>query len=196
MGRFAWTEQTEKAALLLAKADLTKGGIADLLKVDRRTIWTWEKNPKFKARVDELVDEIRKEILRVGIADSTKRIQYLNDMAIGILRVRESRADHESMRDVPGGHTGLLLRKVKRITVESEDSEGKTHYGQREIVEHELDGTMLREFRDYMKQAAQELGQWVVKTEEVPKTTEVDPAAAERAMVAAADEPENTDESE
>lgn len=65
------------------------------------------------------------------------------------------------MKDVPGGNTGLLVRTTKGI------GSGDTF----QIVdEYAVDTGLLRELREHEKQAAQELGQWIDKSE-VEQTT-------------------------
>jgi len=54
------------------------------------------------------------------------------------------------MRDVPGGSTGLLLRRLRKIGM-GKDAEM--------VEDNELDAVMLRELRKIAEQAARELGQ-------------------------------------
>jgi hypothetical protein len=177
MGRFAWTEKSEKAALLLAQANLTQSEIAEAVGIERMSLWRWRQNPVFKARVDELVAEFRDEIRRIGIADKMKRVECLNRHWRLMQRVIADRANSEEMQDVPGGHTGLLVKTVKGVG-KGDDFQLVTTY--------EVDTPTLREIREHMKQAAQELGQWADKVEiqSADDANPVHPADAEAGIAA------------
>jgi hypothetical protein len=56
------------------------------------------------------------------------------------------------MADVPGGASGLLVRQYKQI-------------GKVKVEEYAVDTGLLRELRAHERQAAQELGQWMEKSD-------------------------------
>jgi hypothetical protein len=60
------------------------------------------------------------------------------------------------MKGVPGGTTGLLVRTYK--TLGSGES-------QRVVEEFTVDVALLKELREHEKQAAQELGHWIAKSD-------------------------------
>jgi AcrR family transcriptional regulator len=168
MATFPWTEQTEKAAELLAVGELTVGEIAEAAGVSRQTIYNWRDHPEFKARVDDRLEEIRREIRRVGIADQLRRVHALNDRWNKMKRVIEARGADPTMAECPGGDTGLMVRTIKKVVLEDDttpaDEENRPR-GPRavEVAEYAVDTGLLKELRDHEKQAAQELGQWLEK---------------------------------
>lgn len=160
MASFKWTEQTEKAAHLIAAGNLTYPQIADAVDSTRNTIYLWRQNEEFKARVDQYLEELREDIKRIGIADQLKRVAALNDRWGRMRRIIEERADDPTMQNVAGGKTGLMVRTVKRVSVETDAESGETRT---DVEEFAVDTALLKELRDHEKQAAQELGQWAEK---------------------------------
>jgi transposase-like protein len=162
MSDFRWTETNRQAAKLFAEGNLTVGQIAENLGVTRQTLFNWRQNEEFKKWLDELSDEFKAEVRRVGIATVEKRVHAQNDRWVRMRRVIEARADDPSMADVPGGNTGLMVRTVKRVVVET-DIQG--HPRSTEVEEFAVDTGLLKELREIERQAAQELGQWLEKKE-------------------------------
>ena len=156
MPRFNWTPEIERAALLIAQANLNKAQIAEQIGVDERTLRRWLERADFRAKVDETAAEIAAEVRRIGIATITGRVRALNDRWNRMQRVIEARADDPGMAKAPGGSTGLMVHKIKSIG-----------YGENAtlVEEYEVDTGLLRELREHEKQAAQELGQWQDKVE-------------------------------
>jgi AcrR family transcriptional regulator len=148
---FAWSGSAEEACNLLAQGNLTHQEIADRVGISRTTLWAWRKNADFKARLDAVIEEIRAEVRRIGIADVIRRVSHLNDMSNRMRRVIEARADDPTMQGVPGGPTGLVVRTQKMIGT----GEAATL-----VEEYAVDTGLLKELREHHKQAAQELGQW------------------------------------
>ena len=83
------------------------------------------------------------------LAVRESRLARLDDRARRMDIVMEDRA--KDMDGVPGGTSGLLVRRLKSIG--SGDSA-------QVVEEYEVDRALLAEFREHEKQAAIELGQW------------------------------------
>jgi hypothetical protein len=98
---------------------------------------------------ERATEKAEDQLLKFDIAHRGKRLATLDKDHRLLEQVREERA--EDMKDVPGGTSGLLTRKIKSIGF-GENS--------REVEEHALDPVMLRERRRIEEQAAKELGQW------------------------------------
>jgi hypothetical protein len=149
---FEWTTGSEKAAWLLAEGRLSDDKIAEAAKVSRSRLARWKLHPEFVARVASLVDEYRQLIRRLGLSILERRVASLNDRWNRLRRIMDERSVDPSMKGVPGGTTGLLVRQLKGL------GSGDTF---QVVEEYAIDTTLLRELREHERQAAQELGQWV-----------------------------------
>jgi Helix-turn-helix of insertion element transposase len=149
-----WNKKRETAAVLIAEDELADQEIADKVGVSRSQLGLWKHVPEFKARVEQLVKQFGKVALRNPIARVNRRVRNYDRRLTALEQVFVERAADETMQQVPGGRTGLLVRQVKGI--------GK---GQdfREVQEYAVDTRTLREMRELEKQAAIELGQWTEK---------------------------------
>ena len=153
MSRFKWDKTKETAAALLAVGELTYQEIAAQCGVTSRSIINWLGEEQFKARVDSNVEEIRKKVLSHGIADLVQRVKRLDKRWNAIDRLIAARG--MSLRDVPGGETGLLCKEQKVL--------GGGEFS--EVVDvYKVDAALLKEERELAKQASIELGQWQEKT--------------------------------
>lgn len=94
----------------------------------------------------------RDEVKGVAIGDMDYRLAVLDDLERRYRELIEARAD-EHAGDVPGGETGLLVKKVSV-------SPGGT-----ETTEWAADTAVTKEVRELHKQAAQEKGQWKERSE-------------------------------
>jgi hypothetical protein len=164
--QFPWSPASEEAAQLLAVGELSTIEIAEKVGCDRGTLWRWRQQAAFAARVEAHLEEIRVEIRRRGIGVVERRVASLDDRWKRLLKVIEQRGASVEMKDVPGGETGLLVRKIKKIG-SGEDSEI--------VNEYAVDTGLLSELREHEKQAAQELGQWINRSnvEQTVKSYEV-----------------------
>lgn len=142
------------AARLLAEGQLTDRAVAAQVGVNRMTLQRWKKQPDFAAEVNERIDELQRDVFRRGIASRIRRINALNDRWERMHRIVEERASAPEMQDVPGGKSGLLVRRLKSL--------GAGENAQT-VEEYEIDVGLLREMREHERQAAQELGQLVNK---------------------------------
>lgn len=162
MARFRWTQQAEQAAALIAQGNLSMDDIAARAGVVRKTLYSWRQNATFRARVDGLLAEFRAEVRRIGLATVEKRVAAQNDRWVRMRSLIEARADDPALADVPGGTTGLLVRTVRKVVVESDAERGPRST---EVAEFAVDAALLREIREVEKQAAIELGQWQARLE-------------------------------
>lgn len=151
---FTWTNQLEEAAQLIADGESTHDEIAAKFGVHRVTVTTWCRQPEFKARVAELMEEFREATVHLAISRKEKRIASLNAHWLDMAKVIRERSADPDMAEVPGGTTGLIVRDYKTVGV---GEAAKT------MPVYSVDTGLLKEIREHEKQAAQELGQWVEK---------------------------------
>lgn len=182
-GGFRWTARRERAATLMAEGELTVDEIAEQCEVNRCTLYEWKANAEFRARVGELVDEIRAAIRSSGHAVIENRVASQKDRFRRMQQVIAERAKAPEMADVPGGKTGLLCRDIKSI------GDGAT------VDVFSVDTGLLKEMRELEKHTAQELGQWTEKFEtkqtapiRIVLDVEPKPAAAEASALPAPEE--------
>ena len=151
--RWRWSHARETAASLVADDTLSDMEIASKAGVGKATLERWKKVPQFYARVLEIREALRKTAVEValqyGIANCRERMICLNELWNRLQRVVSERAKAPDMQNVPGGRTGLLVRRVRSIG------------GDETVDEYAVDTGLLQELREYAKQAAQEMGQWV-----------------------------------
>lgn len=146
---FAWTAKVEEALVLMAEDLMTDTEIAVHLKIGRRSLSHWKAHPEFRRRLNEKLAKLADGVLRKGIARKEKRLEALQDRWDRCKQIIEERAADQSLRGIPGGETGLLLRQVKSV--------GKPA---KMVEEYVVDVALLREMREMEKQAALELGDW------------------------------------
>jgi len=147
-----WTEQRERAALLVAQDRLSDQEIARALGVGKRTLERWKLVSEFRARVDEHLSAARDAIRTSGIADVKTRIERKQRDWERLQQIVRERAADPAMAGVPGGATGLLAVTVK-----------VTKNGV--IPEYRVDTGLLGALREMEEDAARELGQRVEKRE-------------------------------
>jgi hypothetical protein len=104
------------------------------------------------ARILELKAQIAGAFVEAQILDRDERVQRLRDRAVLLDQIIEQRSRDPLMADVPGGETGLICRKLKGI-------------GRQMIWEYTVDIALLKELRETERQVAQELGEWLERTE-------------------------------
>ena len=108
------------------------------------------------SRVQAIVEAYAKRALTYGIARRERRVGVLNDLHNKMLQVIDERAKSKDMAAVPGGKTGIVTKTLKGIG-KGEDFQA--------IEEYRVDTGTIAEIRDVQKQAAEELGQWIRRTE-------------------------------
>lgn len=156
MANFTWDDRRREAAQLLARGNLSFEAISRKLEVSSRSIYEWRRDPEFMAYVAELEEEFKQAVRRRGIAVLERRVRAQNDRWNRMQRVILERAEAPEMANVPGGTTGLVVRKLKMLG----SGENATV-----VEEFEVDTGLLKEIREVEKLAAQELGQWTEKVE-------------------------------
>ena len=150
------TKTRETAAQFVADDRLTDREIAEQCGIDKATLERWKLQPSFKTRVQAIVAEYAKRALKHGIARRERRMGVLNELHNKLLQVIDERAKSEEMAAVPGGRTGIVTKTVKGVG-KGEDF--------RTVEEYRVDTASIAEIRDIQKQAAEELGQWIKRTE-------------------------------
>src|SRR5579885_265318 len=175
------TGRQQEAAALLAQGRLTREQIAAAVGVRDRTLYRWQRQPGFQARVGLFRDEYRRAVLERGIADRVARLDELNERWEKGRRVIAARAEEGRRRNelaraverrraagedlpreiaglvpVPGYETGLLTRTLKQLG---------SGAAVRIVEEFAVDTGLLAELRQMEQQAAKEVGQWVDRGE-------------------------------
>lgn len=170
---FRWTKPKRRAAALLALDELKDEEIAEKVGVSPRALWYWKAHPDFKAEIERLCAEAAERIMARGIARKEKRIEAANERHQLMNQVIRSRAKVNRHRNVnglsdedepmdllgytaAGADTGLMVHTVTYLKE-----------GRRE--EWAIDTGLLKELRELEKQAAQEMGQWVTRSETTGK---------------------------
>jgi hypothetical protein len=146
----------ERAAALIADGELTSEEVADEVGVNRWTLWNWRRHPDFAARVRAITERAAEELERHAIARKLRRMGGYDRRWRALHQIIEERANDPAMQSVPGGRTGLLVRRTKVI------GSGENA---RELEEYEVDTALLKELRELEKQAAIEAGQWAKQHE-------------------------------
>ena len=152
----------ETAAQDIATGYLTDKQVAEKLGVTPQTIWNWKQTESFQRRIDYYAEEVRRAVRSRGIGVLEHRVRRLDTDWKRMQQVISERAADPEMANVPGGTTGLMVRKHKMIG----SGENATM-----VSEYEVDTGLLKELREHEKQAAQELGQWTEKTSVETNTT-------------------------
>jgi hypothetical protein len=145
------TRKWNQAARFVAEGELEHGAIAARVGIAPNTLWRWRQNPKFAVRVTKYSDRINESVPSPAITHRARRLERLNRDWFRLQAIIDERAADPSMEGVPGGKTGLIVRKVKRLLS-----------GDRAtlVSEYTIDCRILRELRRIEKQAALECGQW------------------------------------
>ena len=142
-----WDPKRIHAAKLVAEDVLTDDAIAKEVGVCRRTLANWKETEAFRDRVNSIRGEIEKRILSSGIARKGLRVQEYEIRWKRMRKLLNSRASDPTMMRVPGGDTGLLVRRFKQIGVEL-------------VEEYHVDTGLLKAMLDLEKQASIEVGDW------------------------------------
>ena len=134
--------------MLVADGDLTKKQIAAKCRVTPYMIAKWMRREDFMAQVERFRVEVRATVLREGIARLEIRMRALNRRFYSFEKIIDDRAADPAMQHIPGGDTGLLKSKIRKIGS-----------GANTIIYDlgEVDHTLLRESLAIMEQARKEM---------------------------------------
>jgi hypothetical protein len=146
--KFPWTKVRARAAYLLAADELTDARIAKRLGITRQTLATWKRHTVFRERVARNERRIGEAMLTRSIARRTERIRALDKAYWQLERICRERGASEEMQSVPGGRTGLLVRKANG--------------------EYVLDTAMLDEKLRLMRQVAEEVKKFEAAVQQAP----------------------------
>ena len=142
--KFEWTAEKERVVGLLAEGashrDIAKQGVA------RKSIERWKRHPEFASRLQDLVGAARDRAKRTFLGKKESRIQILEELYSRQKAIIDERAADPEMQAVPGGRTGLLVRK----TVVSS--------GTLISYEYVVDTSLSNEIRKTLQQVALEVG--------------------------------------
>ena len=147
------TIRQEKAAMLVAEDQLTDEEIAHECAITRRTLATWKTQQLFIDRVRTAGAELTEAAMRHGVARRDRRLAALQKVHKRLLAVIEARATDPDLQAIPGGSTGLIVRKpvVSMGTIAG--------------YEYAVDTGTIAELRKVQEQVAKELGQSIERHE-------------------------------
>lgn len=155
---FLWTGPKARAAVLLAEDLLTDAQIAAQVGYHVTALYKWKRRREFLDRIDEHVAEIRAAAVERGIGNKLYRLAVLQAQIDRMLGTIKRRANHPSVEHVPGGEYGLVVASGVKVVPTAEGAPEPW-------FEFEVDTGLLRELREYLKQGAQEVGDWSEKRE-------------------------------
>ena len=173
---WTWNAAKEKAALLVAEDKLLNVEIGAACGCSCKTIERYKLIPGFMARVDEHLKAFKVAATRHGIGRVDARVSEQQRLAENLNRVIAERAASPVFAAVPGGKTGLLVRKVKPVKLRQPvpvldeagqpvlDAKGAPVTEWREVIveleEYEVDTGTIGSLLDIHKRVAEELGQY------------------------------------
>jgi hypothetical protein len=189
--KWRWTGKSTKAAQLVAEDRIDDRRIAKKVGIGTATLERWKQNPEFIAKVNEIVGRLEAAILKRGIANRSRRVAILDEIAGKLLTVIEERAkEHRDNAKARKKAEQLLKARATAATVTGSDGAaddidlcpvlpgigagGETGLLVRQIKlaasgatveEFAVDTGLLKELRAHQEQAAKELGQWTEKRE-------------------------------
>lgn len=114
---------------MLAADEKTDQEIADECKVSRQSLANWKLIPEFQGRIEQHLEQFRKQVLSRSFADKARRVRALDTVA-GALLNQLNRAEYQT---------------IVKVT-----EDGEHIYG--------FDKDRLREFREYLDDIAIEVG--------------------------------------
>jgi ribonuclease HII len=123
------TPEQIDAARLVANDDQSDQAIADTFGITKRTLYRWKARPDFAALVAEERENFRQRIFRAGFADKARRVRALDVVAGAVLN---------------------QLQRAEFQTIVKVTDDGEHIYG--------FDKDRLREFREYLDDIAEEMG--------------------------------------
>jgi len=152
---FRWDARKRKAAALVAEGSMSTAEVAAEVGVVYETVWGWQRNAAFAAKVEEGVAAFEQEIRRHAYANRHRRIEALCRRAEEIERVWLARAKQQPETDDPTIAAQLATRQI----VKRAKYIGHGKYSER-LFEYEADTALLRAWLEVLEQIARECGQW------------------------------------
>jgi hypothetical protein len=141
------TVRQRRATVLVAEDQLTDEEIAREVGITRRTLAIWKNQLLFVECVRQAGADLWNAAMRRGIARRDRRLAALQKVHNRLLAVIEARAADPDMKSIPGGSTGLIVRKPV------------TSAGTVAGYEYAVDTGTIAEIRKVQELAAKELGQ-------------------------------------
>jgi hypothetical protein len=137
----------ELAATLLAEDRLSDAEIARRCGVTERTLNNWKQQPEFQKRLSAVTAKFSDRVVGAAITQKNKRLEVLQNLQDRLLQVVDERSQDPAMAKVPGGKTGLVVRKLKTVG---------TGNDARVVPEYSIDGQVLKEIQQVHKNARAE----------------------------------------
>lgn len=152
--KFSWNMKSVKAAVLVAEDDMDDARIAEEVGIGLRTLERWKTIPEFKTKVNQHIEALEAEAMRLPIVKKRKRLRDYQDLSDRLNVIRDDRA--VAFGDNPGGLSGLVVEQTKSVGY------GK---GSQIVTESAFDNALFRAMIDVRTQAAKEAGQWIDRGE-------------------------------
>lgn len=153
---WSWTRQREAVALDLAVGSLTIRKIAAKHGIGEKTVDVWKAAPEVQERISEWHGRFREHIATGGIAVVENRVKRRDRYWEKLDAIVAQRAADVAMAEIPGGTTGLLLRKQRALG---------SGPAMQIIEEFEVDTGLLSALNDLENDTARDLGQRVDRKE-------------------------------
>jgi hypothetical protein len=149
---FEWSRARTRAAILVAEGAMTNLEIAKAVHVHSRTLDNWKAHPVFRQRVAELRQksaQFTEKRFRASVnAKKLRRLQELDEHWRKLWKIAEERGKSLEMQNVPGGTTGLIVRKLKKI------GRGRAA---RVVEEYHFDAALSKALRKVVEEMAKEM---------------------------------------
>ena len=135
------TKKLQRAVQLVAEGTWTFQQIAHECGISIRCLSNWRATQEFQQMVSDCLEASYQQLLKIGIANPRNRLLAMDHRWAGAKRLMAQRGKEARMQEVPGGDTGLLIRRLKTVS-------GKP------AVEHVIDKPLMSELR-LLENAAQ-----------------------------------------
>jgi transposase-like protein len=153
----ALTTRQQQALNLLVEGEHTFAEISAEVGVEPSTLWRWRhEKPAFREALQEALAIAELEARQFAVARRVKRVEALDEVHAGLLRIIAERKERYAQEDHPGAATGLLVKSYKAI------GSGASAYAE---IEWAVDRPLIQALLEVQKQAAIELGQWSEKAD-------------------------------
>jgi hypothetical protein len=168
--RGQYRTKKHKAAILLAEDELTVTEVAKTLGISRSFLYEWKAEPEFQQIIGHYAGEIVADALKLPIAKKMWRVQVLNDGVLGDLEAKRLRGEYYASLLADNAETAMMREfghavpewaaTGKFVSQPKIAANGKT------VTEWAYDRALESAIESKLKQAAQELGQWVEQSKQ------------------------------